>query len=852
MKTRKLLCAILAVLTCAAAFNGVLFNIPVAAEAPSGIQSGVFSYAVESLEDGYTFNRSAKYYYSDSYFSEPAENYNPHLATMSMCLAISAFSILGEGSDPDYKNQSSHAVSLLEDIGFTDITPNADMYIKPTTQTMGAVAARKTAADADGEYTLVALTLRGGAYGSEWAENLIVGSAKNNDGNHQGFYEARDRTLAFLNEYISDISGRVKVWVVGFSRAAAVAGLVGAWLDDNLTSLENENVSLTLHDIYAYTFEAPMATARENTLGKDYSNIHNIVGANDIVTKVTMSGSADYGWDFVRVGEESVYDVKATPDVTTDSLYEKRRALILNFLRYMNPDLVAIQADIEDELFGVWQDAAVYEALNYLSAELASVVPREKYVLHVQPFLSDFIGQVIADGESRQKFIEALEAAYDKYSFGLDQYLPVSMSMQDKLDKNIIDVIIENKDAIKPILIVMIKDVLSNAEITYNEGELMAFLYTMLDIFSYKTADLVYTLIALLSQESPGILANHFPELPLAWLMASDSYYGGIDEPMPYAITRIVEIKNAEAVVKDSSGATVFSSVSTPIVFPSINDPSLGGVTIQRPESRASSGFAIKNKISEGTVTLFLPSNESYTIEILPKGIMEYSVIEHSVCDGQDIRRVLYTDISSEDTSLVGEVPAISADKVVFYTLCDSSGGEISGDDSIISEIRRVDLSSDFADASLSGEGEYFAGERATVFVNEHDCHTFVGWYSADTLLSSERTYSFTVRDSVELVARFEENHTPSDWITDEPAAVGSYGAEHRECVICGITLDERVITSIEGDVPEQPVNEGEQANNDLILPIFIACISVTAIASSAVVIITVKKRKKIKQDIQQ
>ena len=60
--------------------------------------------------------------------------------------------------------------------------------------------------------------------------------------------------LDFLRAYLAEqgITGRIKLWMTGYSRSAATANLVGAALDGGAAL--GEDVRLSPHDLYCYCF----------------------------------------------------------------------------------------------------------------------------------------------------------------------------------------------------------------------------------------------------------------------------------------------------------------------------------------------------------------------------------------------------------------------------------------------------------------------------------------------------------------------------------------------------------------------------------------------------------------------
>lgn len=252
-------------------------------------------------------DKNCRYYYSDNYFNHDDDGskvYNPSLAAMSMCLAWSAFNAPEKNADSyedddPYINSFINAESLLQDIGFSEIEPNEWFKNKPTDESIGVIFGQKQIKYSDNENcTLIAVGIRGGEYEQEWISNVTVGL----DGQHEGFDEAKDQVVESLKKYIKDngISGRIKLWITGYSRAAAVANLVGGYID-NAIDEKTLNIHTNKEDVYVYTFETPagsLSTITNNDKDK-YPNIFNVINAEDLVTYVAPEtmGFDRYGQD---------------------------------------------------------------------------------------------------------------------------------------------------------------------------------------------------------------------------------------------------------------------------------------------------------------------------------------------------------------------------------------------------------------------------------------------------------------------------------------------------------------------------------------------------------------------------
>ena len=132
--------------------------------------------------------------------------------------------------------------------------------------------------------------------------------------------------LDYLRGYIADtgISGRVKIWIAGYSRGAAVSNMVGGALDNGYSL--GEGVSLSPHDLYCYCYEPPMGAMKEQVQGRVYDNIQNLVNENDLVTYVAFDN-----WDFARYGVDRVVPTKGD-----DNYLTYKAAMLREFVKIPN------------------------------------------------------------------------------------------------------------------------------------------------------------------------------------------------------------------------------------------------------------------------------------------------------------------------------------------------------------------------------------------------------------------------------------------------------------------------------------------------------------------------------------
>ena len=253
-------------------------------------------------------------FYSDDYFRHRASRYNEHLATLSIYMAKYSMNPGGPKNAEDYKwyyEQPNRLIKFYDLIGFTQPEFNHDYYTRTAFDTIGIGAANRKVKEGSNEFTVIACAVRSGGYFNEWENNVFLGDGSKSDMMHEGWYNAANRVIKFIREYIKghQITGQIKLWLAGFSRGGAVMNLTGGLLDNQLGYDDSktryelfEGVNLKREDILVYTFEAPQgANLKSTTVEKPrnelYNNIFNIVNPNDLVTKVAMSR---YG--FTRFG----------------------------------------------------------------------------------------------------------------------------------------------------------------------------------------------------------------------------------------------------------------------------------------------------------------------------------------------------------------------------------------------------------------------------------------------------------------------------------------------------------------------------------------------------------------------
>ena len=291
-------------------------------------------------------------FYSDNYFKHKATRYNPHLATLSIYMAKYSMNP-GNPDNPDdkewYEHQSDRVANFWTTIGFNSPYFNEDYYTRTSFDTIGIGAAYRKIKEGKNEFTVIACTVRSGGYFFEWENNVFLGDGSNSDYNHEGWYNAANRVIAFIGEYLKYLKDnnlletqQIKLWLSGFSRGGAVMNLTGGLLDNKLGMDDSktrydiyDGVNLKREDVMVYTFEAPQGANlnSKNNAAKPhdelYYNIFNIVNPNDLVTKVAMQR---YG--FTRFGIDKFITTKFfDPDP-----FDANRRFVKALARDYDPD----------------------------------------------------------------------------------------------------------------------------------------------------------------------------------------------------------------------------------------------------------------------------------------------------------------------------------------------------------------------------------------------------------------------------------------------------------------------------------------------------------------------------------
>lgn len=715
----------------------------------------VFYYASGS-ENDYT----AKFHYRDEYFYDTAYNYNSSLATMSMCMAFSAF---GSNRTDDYNYKSQNLKDLLKKCGFLEEKFSTNEYytVKPQTDSVGVGIGRKHITDNDGNvYTLIAIGVRGGGYESEWASNFTLGES----GTHKGFTQARDEVLRYLKQYISDnnddIEENIKIWIAGYSRAAATTNLVAASLDNGY--LEDLGISIKPDDIYAFCFECPQGAlksdATSNTNKYKFRNITCIINPVDVVTKVAPTEPAS-GFSFFRYGRQKYLPTSLTEGVTDYNYYKGK------MLEYYNEMLSTDGYIVDDfQMKKVLVNGILWEKNSKGDINLKWDVNDYDSKWDQEAFLDSSLFYLFSSIKNRKNYVQTYENDIREICsvvFGLDDnkkqlFNSELYKLLNKDNPKIMACIITGHEDI--LITILTDDIISSMKtvgITNYSNEKVKSagkkIASLLLRFGLSHPNYTSTMISNIK----GVGAAHYPELCLAWLMSFDSNYGfGNTNHFGTGSYRVLKINcPVDIDVKDTLGDSLATITNDKV----IDD---------------------NNKVvcfvdDSGQKIVYLPMDSKYYIGILPTadGVMDYSICEYSEDFGGFNRVVNYYNVPlKKGEQYESTIPSASTNSLdnlwktgsdADYELLDSNGDEIKVDfnakgNSIEKQIYSVEVETNNSlYGSVSGDNLLLVGGYAQVNAVPNDGYEFLGWFENETKISSELTYRFLVLKDTNLMAKF-------------------------------------------------------------------------------------------------
>jgi len=346
------------------------------------------------------------YTYSDSYFDKAPSIFNIELARLSFGLAES----YKHSQNCTLNHRKDQVISFLRKCGFENIIQD-DLDVLPDQDTIGSSIASKKIKD----YTLIVIAPRGSRYSKEWMSNLTVGTGDR----HEGFSKAAQKIEKRFEDYIesNNITGKIKIWICGFSRGAAIANLIAA----DLTMADKYD------SVFCYTMGTPAVSKK---IEKNLTNIFNIVGRNDPVTAVPLKD-----WGFKRYGI-TYY----TPAQEYDSDYLEKLSSAASIYKSLtgndfvnNPEINEQFRQIIERLYKILPEPEDY--VNLMQEDAVNAFKNK----NVDDFLSiilNLIKKIDNIDEERMNYIDSLS---DYISVLLYQYASgnISQVMRGEWNENI-------------------------------------------------------------------------------------------------------------------------------------------------------------------------------------------------------------------------------------------------------------------------------------------------------------------------------------------------------------------------------------------------------------------------------
>ena len=375
-------------------------------------------------------SRGVEFKYSDDFFANPSSQYNPSLAVASYGLINCSGNYESgtiEESDKWIKELMLNQFEFqnYEQIGYR---------VKTTDESIGATIATKEIYLQSEKTTLICLPIRSFSYNNEWTDNMFVGDGSSNDirtitssfdskqytfenkyHNHAGFCLSAMVVLNFLRQYIEkyNITGKVKIWLAGYSRGGAVANVTAALLDraiyeNNLNEYLGDDIQCDIShdDIYAYTMGTPQGASEDQNPSPRsaiYNNIFNLINPNDIVTQIPLRQ-----WGFTRYGVDKYMTTR-----TIDPNYETNKELWKKQLekpsvvdKIDNFSILKLNGDPNKEEF---YNVTPQIAWSMLASGIAEEVPtRNEYADSLQSHLMEIMSKYVWGSQDLTDLVYAI------------------------------------------------------------------------------------------------------------------------------------------------------------------------------------------------------------------------------------------------------------------------------------------------------------------------------------------------------------------------------------------------------------------------------------------------------------
>lgn len=460
----------------------------------SNYKNGTYDISFRSecrLEDGATGNDiTYGFNYMDDLFFESSRQYSNALAVVSLGAALSAFS--SKESDMYYESDTIESGALREKniintyntLGFSGAEfYNYDKSLNDLDDKAAYSFAYKNINTGSNEVTVIPVVIRGGGYGAEWVSNFKLGSGAV----HEGFLTAANEIALNLKEYADKLRKEgllrndVRYWVTGYSRGAAVAGIVSAMINNDMSRFYAS-------DVFGYCFAAPqwLNNKYSSEFNKEYPGIFNIINRGDAITAVALSQ-----WGYCRAGHDIYLNGKSADDYTAAADALSKITGNMNLRTAVNT--VANQSGA---------DEFIYSLGNLADSNIEYTEKYQEYIMDICELICT--KYINSDGSEL--------GLSDKYEKKYGKTVESSMTSSDILMMSLISQYIGNNytDNINCLIAVARND---NIDINF---ELLIF---VINFLSYYFTDVP---INNNTELGTNLACAHYPEVYLAWLVSSE------------------------------------------------------------------------------------------------------------------------------------------------------------------------------------------------------------------------------------------------------------------------------------------------------------------------------------------
>ncbi len=220
-----------------------------------------------------------------------ATNYDETLAISSLCMTV-------EAEDKKTLTEFFEAFGFDKIEAYNGASGDYDDKDNPDSISYG-LAHMIDPYDNNG---IIAVAIRGVNYSSEWTSNFNIGK----EGDHHGFSNAAQLVYTGLKSYIDKnfseeyTNKKLKLWITGYSRSAAVADILSYYI---LTGLDTDTTYVKLDidksKVFTYTFATPRSLIKTHAI--EYENVFNHISNADLVTYV-----APEAYGLYRCGTDKV------------------------------------------------------------------------------------------------------------------------------------------------------------------------------------------------------------------------------------------------------------------------------------------------------------------------------------------------------------------------------------------------------------------------------------------------------------------------------------------------------------------------------------------------------------------